>query len=74
MEMAKQRSCRVCACPPARVSHLVIAACRKPKTRSAAERSCPSARAESTTATWCEGVFNRYNGVSRRALYVVRQA
>src|SRR5258707_10796352 len=26
--------------------------CRKPKTRSAAEGSSPSARAESTTATW----------------------
>jgi len=25
-------------------------------------------------ATWCEGVFRRYKGVSRRALNVVRQA
>lgn len=48
--------------------------CRKPKTRSAAEGSNPSASAESTTAIWCEGVFRRYNGVSRRALNVVWQA
>jgi hypothetical protein len=34
--------CRVWACSPARVSHLVIVACRKPKTRSAAEASNPS--------------------------------
>ena len=36
---------------PARVSHLVIVACRKPKTRSEADGSSPSASAESTTAT-----------------------
>ena len=30
---------------------------------SAAERSNLSARAESTTATCCEGVFRRYKGV-----------
>ena len=36
--------------------------------------SNPSASAESTIATWWEGVFSRYNGVSRRALNVVRQA
>src|SRR5215469_12879763 len=35
----------------------------------------PAPRApESTTATWWEGVFRRYNGVLRRALNVVRHA
>jgi hypothetical protein len=34
----------------------------------------PSASAESTIATCCEGVFRRYKGVWRRALNVVRQA
>ncbi len=53
---------------------LVMVACRKPKTREAAEGSNPSASAESTTAIWWEGVFKRDNGVSRRALNVVRQA
>lgn len=33
-----------------------------------------SLSAESTTAICCEGGFNRYKGVSRRALNVVRQA
>ena len=41
----KNRSCKDCACEPARVSHVVMVACRKPKTRSAAEASSP--RAES---------------------------
>ena len=36
--------------------------------------SSPSASAESTMATCCEGVFRRYNGVSRRALNVVRHS
>ena len=49
-------------------------ACRKPKTREAADGSSPSASAESTMATLWEGVFNRYNAVSRRALNVVWQA
>ena len=44
-----------------------MVACRKPKTRSAAEGSNPSASADSTTATCCEAVFSRYKGVSRRA-------
>jgi hypothetical protein len=50
---------------------LMIVACRKPKTRSAADGSSPSASAESTIATCREGVFSRYNGVWRRALNVV---
>ena len=41
----KKRSCKVRACSPARVSQVVMVACRKPKTRSAAEASSP--RAES---------------------------
>jgi hypothetical protein len=53
---------------------LVIVDCREPKTRSAAEGSSPSASAESTMATCCEGVFKRYKGVSRRAVNVVRHA
>jgi hypothetical protein len=53
---------------------LVIVACRKPKTRSAAEASSPSASADNTTATCWEGVFRRYKGVWSRALNVVRQA
>src|SRR5712692_515407 len=56
------------------MSHLVSVACRKPKTRSAAEGSSPSARAASTIATCWEGVFSRYKGVSRRALNVVWHA
>ncbi len=37
-------------------------------------RSNLSTRAESTTATCCEGVFRRYKEVLRRALNVVRHA
>ena len=51
-----------------------MVACRKPKTRSAAEGSNPSASADSTTATCCEAVFSRYKGVSRLEVKVVRQA
>src|SRR5215472_16879089 len=42
-----------------------MVACRKPKTRSAAEGSSPSASAESTMAICCEGVFKRYRAVLR---------
>ncbi len=70
----KQCSCKSSACSPARDNQVVMVACRKPKTRSAADGSNPSARAASTMATWWEGVFSRYKGVSRRALNVVRQA
>jgi hypothetical protein len=44
---------------PRATERLVMVACREPKTRWAADGSSPSARAESTTATWCEGVFSR---------------
>src|SRR5438067_7578369 len=54
----KKRSCKVRACSPARVSQVVIVACRKPKTRSAAEGSSPSASADSTTATDAKGFSN----------------
>ena len=70
----KVSSCNVCACSPARDSQVVTVACRKPKTRSAADGSNPSASAVSTIATCWEGVFKRYNGVSCRALNVVWQA
>ena len=70
----KKRSCRVCACSPARDSQVVMVACRKPKTREAAEGSSPSARAESTWATCWEGVFSRYKGVLRLEVNVVRHA
>jgi hypothetical protein len=42
---------------------LVIVACRKPKIRSAAEASSPSASAANTTAIWWGGVFRQYKGV-----------
>ena len=53
---------------------LVMVTDRKPKTRAAAEGSRPSASAESTMATWWEGVFRRYNSVLRLEVNVVRQA
>ena len=71
----KQRSCQVRACSPARVSHVVMVACRKPCDPLGSEiGSNPSASAVSTMAICCEGVFTRYKGVLRRALKVVRQA
>src|SRR2546429_729394 len=70
----KKRSCRVCACSPARDSQVVMVACRKPKTREATEGSSPSARAESTWATCWEGGFSRYKGVLRLEVNVVRHA
>ena len=45
------RSCKVCACSPARVNQVVMVACWEPKTREAAEGSSPSASADSTIAT-----------------------
>jgi hypothetical protein len=71
----KERSCKVCACFPARVNQVVIVAGPKPKTREAAEGSSPSeSRRQHDGDPAREGVFSRYNGVSRRALNVVRQA
>jgi hypothetical protein len=52
----------------------VIVAGRKPKTRSAAEGSNPSASAVSTMAIWYEEVFKRDKGVLRLEVKVVRQA
>jgi hypothetical protein len=53
------------------MSHLVMVAWREPKTRSAAEGSSPSASADSTMATFWEGVFRRYKGVLRLEVNVV---
>jgi hypothetical protein len=58
----KKRSCRVCACPPARVSHLVIVACRKPKTRSAAEASSPSESRREHHSDLVRGGFQAIQG------------
>jgi hypothetical protein len=43
----KKRLCKVCACSPARVSQVMMVACREPKTREAADGSSPSASARS---------------------------
>jgi hypothetical protein len=75
LEMARsERSCKVWACAPACSSQLVIVACLIPKTRSAADRSSPSAKAPGISSTRCDGVLSRYNGVWSRALKVVRHA
>ena len=70
-EEALVQSVRVCTCTsePGGDRGLTIA-----ETRSAAEGSSPSARAESTMAICCEGVFKRYKGVFRLEVTVERQA
>jgi hypothetical protein len=73
--LQKERSCKSCACSPARVNQVVMVAGRKPKTREAADGSNPSgSRREHHRDPAREGVFRRYKGVSRRRLQVVWHA